>query len=205
MNCGEFEQRLNDALDERQNPSADFALEAHAAECAACRTLAAAYRAFTRRSAMPQSDYSPEEVANGVLALLRSRRRRRAAWSTAIAGALAAAAAVLMAVSLPPRLQSGSPSPVAAANAPDDSRNRDFAASPQMADASNSAAVAEATRDSFAAALDALPLTVFEPSTQGGPDEDWTATLAPVAHSAGESLAALFAWPGSRFAQTEPQ
>lgn len=39
MQCHEFEQRLNDLLDERQSPERDQILAAHAAQCTDCRQL----------------------------------------------------------------------------------------------------------------------------------------------------------------------
>ena len=59
MHCGEFEDRLNDVLDQRQRPEWDPALDEHMGGCAACRETARAYRA----------------VLDGFHALVAPRRR----------------------------------------------------------------------------------------------------------------------------------
>jgi len=44
MHCQQFEQRINDLLDDRESPSSDPAVRAHARHCSHCSELLRAYR-----------------------------------------------------------------------------------------------------------------------------------------------------------------
>lgn len=87
MRCDQFEDRLNDVLDSRDDPRGDAALVAHAAGCRDCRKLAAAYAVLTdgatelRRTAEPMAmELSPA---------------RRPAWTLVAAPLMAVAATAL--------------------------------------------------------------------------------------------------------------
>ena len=100
MQCGEFEDRLNAVLDERQRPEWDAELHLHCETCPCCRQLAATYdrlldgfyaRVGARRSARHGA------ACRGRIAAAARVRRRRLAIGT---GMLATAASVLAVVGL---------------------------------------------------------------------------------------------------------
>ena len=69
MRCDQFEDRLNNILDRREDPSGDGELTAHAAVCGACRKLAKSYAALTSGAALLREraelvvDLTPGNVA----------------------------------------------------------------------------------------------------------------------------------------------
>ncbi|KAA5544539.1 zf-HC2 domain-containing protein [Roseiconus nitratireducens] len=83
MNCHEFQRQLDDLLDRRQDPSRDSQLQAHAADCQACRGRMAIWQGIDASLASGRvSLASSEHPRNG--------RRRTAAVATWL-GTLAAA------------------------------------------------------------------------------------------------------------------
>ncbi len=100
MTCEEFEDRLNEVLDERRRPEWDAPLRMHGHSCAACRELAASYGVMLDGlHALPTPEPAadlPVRVLDRLYALPATRRRR-----TLMAAALATAAALMVAVQLP--------------------------------------------------------------------------------------------------------
>lgn len=87
MRCDQFEIRLNDVLDRRDDPRRDAPLIAHAADCRECRNMAAAYEVLTDGVA---------ELSDSVeLAPVELPRGRGPAWIAVVAPLLATAAAAL--------------------------------------------------------------------------------------------------------------
>lgn len=103
MKCTDFEDRLNELLDDRRAPQDDPALQAHAESCGDCREVLAAQESLFRGMAALQRRVPAPELGKRVLrelntpapvlAPLPSPPRRRN-WLTL----LATAAAVLLAV-----------------------------------------------------------------------------------------------------------
>lgn len=99
MQCGEFEARWHELLDERRSPESDSEIEEHLRHCPACRQLAAAQEAVLAGLAQAASPAAPDDLAERVLAelrrpvVLRFTARRR--WLAC------AAAAVVVAVVVP--------------------------------------------------------------------------------------------------------
>jgi hypothetical protein len=104
MRCPEFEDRMNDVLDQRALPESDALLRHHAAECAACRQLldgqavlfAGLELAETPRlspifaaTVLEQSAVTPVVVANNP--------RRKSAWFALAAGLASLATVALVA------------------------------------------------------------------------------------------------------------
>lgn len=87
MRCDQFEDRLNDVLDRRDDPRRDASLTAHAAECRQCRNLASAYAMLT--------DGAAELSRASLPSKLEPLHDRRLVWSVAVAPLLATAAAAL--------------------------------------------------------------------------------------------------------------
>jgi hypothetical protein len=105
MQCREFEQRLNDVLDERGDPAADSGLLAHAEACKPCRTLLAGQRLLLSGLRSFPAPGLPRGFARQVLAsadLSAAASSPRKASRALLAGGtlLASAAAAFLAVSL---------------------------------------------------------------------------------------------------------
>ncbi len=101
MRCDEFAERLDDALDQRCDPTADPALRKHAQVCLGCREeLAAMARLLTGlevwEAPSPSPDFAQRVVAQ-VLAVDHHRPWYRSAWC----GWVVAAAALLLVALLP--------------------------------------------------------------------------------------------------------
>ena len=102
MQCREFEQRLNELLDERARPEADSRLSAHAARCPRCRQILAGQQMLLEglsQLATPtlRRDFAQRVVAEVATRPAAPRVGRR--WIS-LAACLASAAAMLLAVSL---------------------------------------------------------------------------------------------------------
>jgi hypothetical protein len=112
MQCEEFEDRLNEVLDQRQRPEWDAPLRLHGDTCAACRDLAASYGLLLDGFYALATPEPPANLPVRVLDECRSRRwpARRAAFA---AGALATAAAAWFVVV--PLVQTDSPRQVSRA------------------------------------------------------------------------------------------
>lgn len=92
MRCDQFENRLNDVLDRRDDPRRDAPLIAHAATCRECRNLAAAYEVLTDGASELRNSMSitPVKLPN----------ERSTPW-LALAPLLATAAAAMFLLSRP--------------------------------------------------------------------------------------------------------
>ena len=99
MKCAEFEDRLNQALDQRRRFEWDVELGLHCDHCAACRDLAASYGVLLEGFYALATAEPPADLAIRVVDELRSRpsTTRRVSLATAL---LATAAAVLFALPL---------------------------------------------------------------------------------------------------------
>lgn len=102
MNCEQFQQRLNEVLDERADPAGDSHLSGHAADCDDCRAALVGSRVLLRglsRLRVPavRADFSERVVAAAIAPASREPRSRL--W---LAGGvlLASAAAAMLAVSI---------------------------------------------------------------------------------------------------------
>jgi len=105
MQCREFEQRLNDVLDERGDPTADSRLLAHAHGCGPCRQVLAGQRlllAGLRQSAAPPlaAGFARRTVATATAGSLQTRPRPVSRSLLAVVTLLTSAAAALLALSL---------------------------------------------------------------------------------------------------------
>lgn len=100
MQCGEFEDRLNAVLDDRNRPEWDADLRLHCQSCASCRQLAAAYGALFDGFYALATPEAPLDMAARVMAELQpvpvSHARRRA-----LLAAVMATAAALFVAALP--------------------------------------------------------------------------------------------------------
>jgi hypothetical protein len=97
MQCGEFEDLLNEVLDERRRPEWDAELSLHRETCACCRQLASTYdRLLDGFYALTTPDV-PDDMALRVVAEMRPTAAPRRRWAIGTA-ALATAAALLIAV-----------------------------------------------------------------------------------------------------------
>src|SRR5262245_8944043 len=105
MKCDEFEDRLNEVLDERRRPEWEAELRLHCEGCAGCRELAGSYGVLLDGFYALKTPQPPADMGHRVVAELRVRRSVALATSAA-AAVLATAAAVLVAVL--PLLQSPS-------------------------------------------------------------------------------------------------
>jgi len=99
MKCAEFEDRLNQALDERRRPEWDAELRLHCEHCAACRDLAAAYGVLLEGFYALATPEPPADLAIRVVDEMRSRpaTTRRISLAAAL---LATAAAALFVIPL---------------------------------------------------------------------------------------------------------
>jgi hypothetical protein len=105
MQCHEFEQRLNDVLDERGDPSLEPQLLAHAQNCEPCRQLFAGQRVLLsglRHCTAPSlpADFSRRVVMVAAIPAPLARPRSSSKILLAAGVLLASAAAALLAVSL---------------------------------------------------------------------------------------------------------
>jgi HAMP domain-containing protein len=101
MHCRDFEQRLNDVLDQRQRPEADPWLNAHAAQCEHCAQLLTGQRALLAGLSRAATPTLGRDFARRVVnekAMQPSRGAARRTW-LALAACLASAAAMLLALS----------------------------------------------------------------------------------------------------------
>lgn len=101
MRCVEFENRLNDVLDERGRPDLDMLLASHAHHCERCQLLLARYElaceAAGNLTCPKMSAGFSERVVNEFLRQPRPRQATRLRW----AAPLFAVAAVLLIAVLP--------------------------------------------------------------------------------------------------------
>jgi hypothetical protein len=97
MQCEEFEDRLNEVLDERRRPELDAEISLHVETCPGCQRMAAAYRMLVDGFCALSARETPDDMSSRVLAELNARPSpgRRAA---VLASALAIAAGVLIMV-----------------------------------------------------------------------------------------------------------
>ncbi|MEX0675852.1 MAG: hypothetical protein WD063_02175 [Pirellulales bacterium] len=97
MKCEEFEDRLNQALDQRRRPEWDADLRVHCDYCAECRELAAAYGVLLDAFYALATPEPPADLSVRVLDELRSRpsTSRRVSLATALVAMAAAALFVL--------------------------------------------------------------------------------------------------------------
>jgi hypothetical protein len=105
MQCREFEQRLNDVLDERGDPAADSWLLAHAHGCEPCRQMLAGQRlllAGLRQSAAPPlpAGLARRAVAAAAADAIQIRPRPVSRSLLAAVTLFTSAAAALLALSL---------------------------------------------------------------------------------------------------------
>jgi hypothetical protein len=106
MHCVQFEMRLNELLDERSSPDADFDLAEHARDCSDCADLLAGHELLldgvqTLESPGAAADFTVRVAANyavRVAAELADTRRPR--WRSWMWSVPAVAAAALVAVGL---------------------------------------------------------------------------------------------------------
>jgi hypothetical protein len=96
MKCEEFEDRLNEVLDEHRRPEWDDRLRMHGEHCATCRELAASYGVLLDGLSALSPPQAPADMSRRVLSQLRVRRKvsQYAALASAV---LATAAAVMVA------------------------------------------------------------------------------------------------------------
>jgi len=96
VRCEEFEQHLNDLLDERRRADGDAELSAHASTCAACERSLRDYEALLEGVALLEAPEPSAELAARVLArhaaTARSPRRRLALAGLALAATVVVAA-----------------------------------------------------------------------------------------------------------------
>jgi hypothetical protein len=102
MQCEEFEDHLNTALDERRRPEWDDELRLHCDTCPGCRETAAAYAALFEGFNARSIPLVSEDMAERVLDELRVRASRTRRLS--FAGAALATAAALLIAMVPLRL-----------------------------------------------------------------------------------------------------
>jgi len=110
MNCSDFEDRLNDVLDERGHPQADPLLAEHADECDDCRTRLAGSRVLLRGLAklstpslflpIQSRDFAQRVVAQVHQPPLATAPRPAARFWLACGVLLSSAAAALLAISI---------------------------------------------------------------------------------------------------------
>jgi hypothetical protein len=106
MQCREFEERLNEVLDERGSPASDLRLKAHASRCERCESLLAGYQSLMiglAQSCPPAlgRDFDRRVLAEAQALPVIGRAANRAgrSWGT-LGAALASAVAMLLAVSV---------------------------------------------------------------------------------------------------------
>lgn len=98
MKCEEFENRLNQLLDDRLVPEWDAELRAHASDCGECRELARHYTLLLDGYAALVAPEPSPELAARVLDQLQAERPRTAQRLALAVGMFATAAALLVAV-----------------------------------------------------------------------------------------------------------
>jgi hypothetical protein len=106
MQCREFEERLNQVLDERRSPASDSRLKAHASRCERCELLLAGYQSLMIGLAQSSPPSPGREFDRRVLAeaqatplVITAATRPGRSWAT-FGAALTSAAAMLLAVTL---------------------------------------------------------------------------------------------------------
>jgi hypothetical protein len=118
MHCREFEERLNDLLDERERPADDRQLAAHAAQCGPCRQALAGHDALLSglaRAATPPlgRDFARRVIAATSAGPAPGRVHSAQRGWLAIGAALASAAAMLIGLSLAWRARDSDPAAIA--------------------------------------------------------------------------------------------
>jgi hypothetical protein len=113
MQCHEFEDRLNEVLDERGEPAADPQLRAHAGDCDSCRQRLAGQRLLLtglRLADVPPlpADFSRHVVTAAAIPQPLARPRSSPRMLLAIGVLFTSAAAALLAISLAWYARSGS-------------------------------------------------------------------------------------------------
>jgi hypothetical protein len=122
MKCREFEDRLNDVLDDRGQPQSDPRLAAHADECDSCRQMLVGQELMLASLKRLPKPSVPADLAARVVARASSEKvvlgegRQSRAW-LAFGAVAASAAAALLVVSLVWQAREGFP----VVNAPADS------------------------------------------------------------------------------------
>jgi len=114
MQCREFEDRLNELLDESRDPTADLRLRGHADDCERCRLLLARQQlllAGLRQAVVPRlpADFSRRVVTVAAIPEPLARPRSSSRMLLAIGVLFTSAAAALLAISLAWYARSGSP------------------------------------------------------------------------------------------------
>jgi len=105
MHCSEFHHRLDDLLDDRENPAADPRLTAHAADCEGCHQYLNEQTALLAELSGIKTPALDSAFSRRVVAMVTAEvRPARAAWplrriSWALGVALTSAAAMLLAIS----------------------------------------------------------------------------------------------------------
>jgi hypothetical protein len=97
MQCDEFEERVNEVLDERGRPEWDAELRLHCEQCPACRKLAASYDALLDGFYALATPEAPVDMALRVVDELRAEPARGRRYA-GVAAALATAAVLLIAM-----------------------------------------------------------------------------------------------------------
>ena len=93
MRCSQLESRLNDLLDQRQDPSTDKDIVAHTTACRRCRRIAAAYTAVADgAAALADNSHFVDEMHEAVA----PRSRRFGVVRVAVSSVWAVAAALLL-------------------------------------------------------------------------------------------------------------
>ncbi len=122
MRCREFEDRMNDILDQRQAPERDGLLVRHAGECQACRQMLDGQIALLSGLELWEAPPLSSRFASAVLvqaeaipvaAIVDRPRRSKSKWIGAIAALVSLAAVVLVAVFIGLSRQQGLERPVA--------------------------------------------------------------------------------------------
>jgi len=107
MRCREFEDRMNDVLDQRLSPERDTLLLRHAGECRSCRQLLAGQTALLAGIELMETPPLSANFAAAVLVHSRenpvalemaTRRSGKKKWLGIMAGLVSLAAVVLLAV-----------------------------------------------------------------------------------------------------------
>lgn len=112
MKCEEFEDRLNEVLDEHRRPEWDDRLRMHGEHCAACRELAASYGVLLDGLSALSTPHAPADLSHRVMADLQVRRK--VSQYAALASAVLATAAAVMVAAWPmlPKFSTRRESPV---------------------------------------------------------------------------------------------
>ena len=150
MNCEEAMELLSGSIDGENTPEEERRLQAHLAECPACRALLEAYRAVDAAMVLPDVE-PPASLCDGVMAAVAREPRRRGHRRWFRYGAAAAAAALLLVVGLTylPGLPAETTDPTARVATVEtaDAASNAVAAEPEDAPASDDAGIQVQTAD----------------------------------------------------------